>query len=169
MHVFFYFLTAAGLSDRRSVSEQEAVLIGWFLWQCLILSLRLADQRGVRTDHHNDTWLGRTELYTPPSPFSLPLTHIYTQNTEHTHISHILKGFSETFHNAITMVISCEEHTCVVHTNGAFIGTVVTSATHVTTSNNQTWIRSDQSENPHNPGSPVNGGLEYQQVLTVEP
>lgn len=52
---------------------------------------------------------GEVNLRPPPTHTH---THMHTQNRGHTHISHILKGFSEAFHNMIAMVISREEHSC---------------------------------------------------------
>ena len=56
---FLLPVTATKLSDRLSAERSYVDWLGSL--QCLLLSLRLANQRGVRTDHHNDVRLGRTE------------------------------------------------------------------------------------------------------------
>lgn len=152
---FLQPVTAARLSDRQSVCAGRSY-VDWLDSLTLSYSQPLIGWSEGRKNRPPQ-WHTMRENWTldSPPPHTHTHRHMHTQNRRHTHISHVLKGFSEAFHNMIAMVISREQHTCadrqMVHLNGY----VVTSATHVTTSKNQRWIRFDQAGSLHNPGSPV--------------
>lgn len=106
---FLLPVTAARLSDRQSVCAGRSY-VDW------LVSLTLSHTQppigwSEGRENRPPQWYMIREKWTLDSPPHTH-THMHTQNREHTHISHILKGFSEAFHNMIAMVISREEHSC---------------------------------------------------------